>query len=100
MAGAVLATSPAVALESSTPEARAWSHGTQQVVAVRDDSADGDEVYAEYFEGINAGKHELRNKKGAGHTVYSKKYTLAVHKLRACDEEDFHPDNCDIWRQD
>ncbi|MEU3396070.1 hypothetical protein [Streptomyces filamentosus] len=75
----------------------AWSYGTNGSVAVSDTQADGDETYANYDRRYNSG-YELRNKSGAGTTVYSSADTTNyVTRLRACQEVDFLPDGCSSY---
>ncbi|MFV2118549.1 hypothetical protein ACE14D_08895 [Streptomyces sp. Act-28] len=77
--------------------AEAWSRGANGQVAVRDNQADGDETYATYHR-RTSDNHELRNKSGAGTTVYSNNDTTNyVRALKACQEEDFQPDPCSSW---
>ncbi|MFG2986069.1 hypothetical protein ACGFYQ_33290 [Streptomyces sp. NPDC048258] len=96
---AVFASTPAMATDmwSATDETDAWSYGTNEQVAVRDRSADGDEAYAEYYYGVDAFRREVRNTTGGGTVKYGPSLTNSVNKLRACDEEDFVPDACAGW---
>ncbi|WP_411071184.1 hypothetical protein [Streptomyces sp. cmx-4-25] len=96
---ALLTATPAMAgdMYAKIGGAIAWSYGTNASVAVSDTAADGDETYSDYDRRTTSG-HELRNRSGAGTTVYSgADSTNYVRRLNACQESDFAPDDCTGW---
>ncbi|MBQ0986055.1 hypothetical protein KBZ10_16320 [Streptomyces sp. F63] len=78
---------------------KAWSPAKNDsgIIAVKDGSKDGDPGKAEYYRSASAGtKRTLWNHSGPGTTVYSGDGSRII-KFKACDENDWAPDDCSGW---
>ena len=81
-------------LDSITTGAKAWSHGTNGAVAIKDTVTDGDEVYTLYDRRYNTG-FRMNNEGGSGSTTYSALDTTNyVRKVTACVNLNNKPDRC------
>lgn len=97
--GLVLPTTSAVALSAKGGGVTATSPsgGSAGIISVYDGSDDGDPGKAEYYRQSSVGtKRTLWNHSGYKTTASSADGSKII-KFKACDENDWDPDDCSSW---
>ncbi|MEU8627633.1 hypothetical protein [Streptomyces sp. NPDC048669] len=100
LALAVPTATAAAAVDAYAGGAHGWSPAKADsgMVAVKDNSSDGDPVKAEYYRINNVGsKRTLWNHSGPGTTSYSADGS-SIYEFKVCDENYGAPDDCSGWK--